>query len=228
MRPIPIAQYLNQFGRAEPTQGDRARESVLLKTRILSTPADIDARVEEAFERGRREGLAAARDECEAAFAAERRQWDEREAEQRIAWQANEYAQLADKIEGAMVAIEDELARSVARILKPFLIEERVKQVTQALSETLSRILSRDAPAALKITGPEALLGVPARQARLASGNGRICRGRRRRRDRRGPSHHHQVAASGVDRPYRSHWRVRRANGPEAPRNHHHQASQRA
>ena len=135
MRPIPIAQYLNQFGRAEPTQGDRARESVLLKTRILSTPADIDARVEEAFERGRREGLAAARDECEAAFAAERRQWDEREAEQRIAWQANEYAQLADKIEGAMVAIEDELARSVARILKPFLIEERVKQVTQALSE---------------------------------------------------------------------------------------------
>ncbi|MGO8798184.1 MAG: hypothetical protein ACLQJL_03765 [Roseiarcus sp.] len=160
MRPIPIAQYLNQFGRAEPTQGDRARESVLLKTRILSTPADIDARVEEAFERGRREGLAAARDECEAAFAAERRQWDEREAEQRIAWQANEYAQLADKIEGAMVAIEDELARSVARILKPFLIEERVKQVTQALSETLSRILSRDAPAALKITGPEALLGV--------------------------------------------------------------------
>jgi hypothetical protein len=161
MRPIPIAQYLNQFGRAEPTQGDRAkRESVLLKSRILSTPADIDARIEEAFERGRQEGLAAARGECEATLAVERGQWDERETAERLAWQANEYAGFADKVELAMAAIEDELAKSVARILKPFLIEERVKQVTQALSENLSKILSNDAPAALKITGPEALLSV--------------------------------------------------------------------
>lgn len=161
MRPIPIAQYLNQFGKAELAQGNRLqRESVLLKSRILSTPADIDARIEEAFERGRQEGLAAARGECEAALAVERRQRDAREAAERLAWQANEYARLAEKIERAMAAIEDELAKSVARILKPFLVEERVKQVTRALSENLSRILSKDAPAALKITGPEALLSV--------------------------------------------------------------------
>ncbi len=161
MRPIPIAQYLNQFGKAEPTQGGRPlRESVLLKSRILSAPADMDARIEEAFERGRREGLAAARGECEAALAVERGQRDEREAAERLAWQADEYARLAEKIEFAMAAVADELAKSVARILKPFLIEERVKQVTQALSENLSKILSKDAPAALKITGPEALLSV--------------------------------------------------------------------
>ncbi|MGA2793358.1 MAG: hypothetical protein ABSE69_07450 [Roseiarcus sp.] len=161
MRPIPIAQYLNQFGKGEPTQGDRPkRESVLLKSRILSAPADIDARIEQAFERGRLEGLAAARGECEATLAVERSQWDEREAAERLAWQANEYAGFADKIERAMAAIEDELAKSVARILKPFLVEERIKQVTLALSENLSRILSKDAPAALKITGPEALLSV--------------------------------------------------------------------
>jgi hypothetical protein len=168
MRPIPIAQYLNQFGKADPTQGDRPqRESVLLKPRVLSIPADMDTRVEEAFERGRQEGLAAARAESEAALALERSQWDERETAERLAWQANEYARFAEKIELAMVAIEDKLAQSVARILKPFLIDERLKQVTQALSENLSRILSKDAPAALKITGPEALLS--ALRDRLAS-----------------------------------------------------------
>jgi hypothetical protein len=161
MRPIPIAQYLNQFGKAEPTHGERPqRESLLLKSRILSSPADMDARVAEAFERGRLEGLAAARGECEAALAVERAQWDVRATAERLDWQANEYAGFAEKIERAMAAIEDELAKSVARILKPFLVEERIKQVTQALSENLSRILSNDAPAALRITGPEALLGV--------------------------------------------------------------------
>lgn len=161
MRPIPIAQYLNQFGKAEPTQGPRPlRENVLLKSRILSTSADIDTRVGEAFERGRREGLAAAGAECEATIAAERGQWEEREAADRLAWQANEYGQLAEKIESALGAIEQELAGAVARILKPFLIEERVKQVTQALSENLSKILTGDPPGALKITGPETLLNV--------------------------------------------------------------------
>jgi uncharacterized protein (DUF2267 family) len=161
MKPIPIAQYLNQFGKAAPTRSDRLqRESVLLKSRILSTPADIDGRIEEAFERGRRQGMAAARSECEAALALQRSQQDERDAAERLAWQANEYARFAEKIEDAMAAIEDKLAKGVARVLKPLLIEERVKQVTQALSENLSKILSKDAPSALRITGPEALLSV--------------------------------------------------------------------
>jgi len=161
MRPIPIAQYLNHLGRAEPTQPDRVpRDNVLLKPRVLSMPADIDARIEEALERGRQEGLAAGRAESAAALAQEQAGRDEEENERRLAWQANEYARLAEKIELAMAAIEDSLALAVARILKPFLIEERVKSITEALSENLSRILSKDTPAVLKITGPEALLGV--------------------------------------------------------------------
>ena len=161
MRPIPIAQYLNQFGRAEPTQIDRGlRDNVLLRPRVLSTPADIDARIEEALERGRQEGLAAGRAESTTAFARERAEWDERENMQRLAWQASEYARFAEKIERGMAAIEDRLAEAVARILKPFLIEEQVKHITEALSENLSRILSKDTPAVLKITGPEALLSV--------------------------------------------------------------------
>lgn len=164
MRPIPIAQYLNQFGKANPARIDSPQlESVLLKPRILPAPAppvNIDAQLEEAKELGRQEGLAAAREEFEASLALERKDRDDREVARRLAWQANEYARFAEKIEHAMAAIEGKLAQGVARILKPILIEERAKQVTDALSENLSKILSRDAPALLKITGPEALLSV--------------------------------------------------------------------
>jgi hypothetical protein len=161
MRPIPIAQYLNQFGRAEPTPADRVhRDSVLLRPRVLSTPADTEARVEEAYARGKMDGLEIARADAAAALSLEQTDREARENARRLAWQANEIGQFAEKIEGAMTAIEDRLAQSVARILKPFLVEERVKHITDALSENLSKILSRDTPALLKITGPEALLSV--------------------------------------------------------------------
>jgi hypothetical protein len=161
MRPIPIAQYLNQFGRAEPTPADRVhRDSVLLRPRVLSTPADTEARVAEAYARGKMDGLEIARADAAAALSLEQTDREAQENAWRLAWKVNEIAQFAEKIEGAMAAIEDRLAQSVARILKPFLVEERVKHITDALSENLSKILSRDTPALLKITGPEALLSV--------------------------------------------------------------------
>jgi hypothetical protein len=161
MRPIPIAQYLNQFGRAEPTPADRVhRDSVLLRPRVLSMPADTEARVEEAYARGKMDGLELAHAESAAALSLEQTEREARENARRLAWQANEVAQFAEKIEGAMAAIEDRLAQTVSRILKPFLVEERVKHITDSLSENLSKILSRDTPALLKITGPEALLSV--------------------------------------------------------------------
>jgi flagellar biosynthesis/type III secretory pathway protein FliH len=161
MRPIPIAQYLNQFGRAEPTPADRVhRDSILLRPRVLSVPADTEARIEEAYARGKMEGLEAARAESADALSLERADWQARENARRLAWQANDMAQFADKIDGAMATIEERLAQSVARILKPFLVEERVKHITDALAENLSKILSRDTPTLLKITGPEALLSV--------------------------------------------------------------------
>jgi hypothetical protein len=162
MKPIPIAQYLNQFGRVEAGQGERAqKESVLLRPRPLpAPPIDIETRLTEALEKGRQEGLAAGRAEMAAALAFERSHAAEKEAAERLAWQAGEYGRFADKIEVAFGELEDRIARSVARILKPFLNEERVKQVTHALCENLSRILSNESPSALKITGPEALLRV--------------------------------------------------------------------
>ncbi|MGA2044492.1 MAG: hypothetical protein ABSG83_14105 [Roseiarcus sp.] len=165
MRPIPIAQYLNQFGRVNGARIDPPHDGPAARPRVLSVPADsvplnIDAQLGEAVERGRQEGLAAARAEFAAAILAERKELEERDAARRLAFQANEYARFGEKIENAMAAIEDGLAQTVARILKPYLSEAVARQASEALSDALSRILSRDAPSLIKITGPEPLLGL--------------------------------------------------------------------
>jgi flagellar biosynthesis/type III secretory pathway protein FliH len=162
MRPIPIAQYLNQFGKANAARIEPPQQSLLLRPKPLPAPLtiNIEAELAEAAERGRQEGLEAARAEFAAALALERKSWEDGEVARRLAWQASEYARFAEKIERAMTAIEDRVAQAVARILKPFLNEERARKITESLSENLSKILSRDAPAMLKITGPEALLNM--------------------------------------------------------------------
>ena len=164
MRPIPIAQYLNQFGRVNGAKIDPPQDGAGARPRVLSVPANppppinIDAQLEEAAERGRQEGLAVARAEFAAAIASERKEWEDRESARRLAWQANEFARFAEKIDRATAAIEERLAQSVARILKPYLTEALARQASEALTETLSRILSGETPSMLQITGPEALL----------------------------------------------------------------------
>ena len=149
MRPIPIAQYLNQFGRASSRRrADRVhRDSVLLRPRVLSTPADIEARIEEAYGRAAKHGRSGRR-----ARGMRPRPclWSRRDsggaARTRggLPGRRMNMRNSPRKSKRAMAAIEDRLAQSVARILKPFLIEERVKHITDALSENLSKILSRE------------------------------------------------------------------------------------
>ena len=107
MRPIPIAQYLNQFGRVNGAKIDPPQDGAGARPRVLSVPANppppinIDAQLEEAAERGRQEGLAVARAEFAAAIASERKEWEDRESARRLAWQANEFARFAEKIDRA-------------------------------------------------------------------------------------------------------------------------------
>jgi flagellar biosynthesis/type III secretory pathway protein FliH len=164
MKPIPIAQYLNRFERAEPTpvEATPRRHAVLLKPRSTPVPVveDAEAGLHEAFERGRQEGFAAARAEAAAALArqtSEQKEWMEAE---RLAFQTGEYARLADEISAGLFEIEERIAQTVAGILRPYLAQEQSKRVIQALSENLGRILSGDSPALLKIAGPEYVLNV--------------------------------------------------------------------
>jgi hypothetical protein len=163
MKPIPIAEYLNRFERAEPTAIEPPRRSNLLLKPTRPAPApveDVEARLVEAFERGREEGLAAGRAQSVEALARRTAEEDERADAERLAFQSGEYARLADKVEVGLNEIEERIAASVARILRPYLAQEQSKRVIQALSDSLARILSGDSPALLKIAGPHPVLSV--------------------------------------------------------------------
>jgi len=161
MKPIPIAQYLNRFERVGAAGFAEAprQPPALMKPRVAATTVeDIEARLHEAFERGRQEGFAAARAEGEAALARHDGELDQRLQAERVAFQAEGYAKLADHISAGLAEIEARIADGVAHILRPYLSQEQSKRVIQALSETLGRILSSESAALLKISGPEAVL----------------------------------------------------------------------
>ena len=162
MRPIPIAQYLNRFERVEATDMDDSPKhpSLLLKPRIVAAVDDTEARVHEAFERGRQEGLAAAQAEANEALACQQSAFEERSAAERAAFQAQECAKLADQISAGLAEIESRIAEVVANILRPYLAEEQSKRVILALSDNLGRILSSESAGLLKISGPEAVLNL--------------------------------------------------------------------
>ena len=85
-------------------------------------------------------------------------EFEERAKAERIAFQREEYAALADQISAGLSEIEARIAEAAAHILRPYLAQEQSKRVIQALSETLGRILSSESPELLKISGPEAVL----------------------------------------------------------------------
>ena len=160
MRPIPIAQYLTRFERVEPANVGAApkQSAALLKPRAVAALEDTDALLREAFERGRQEGLAAGRAETEAALIQQHRELEDQLKIERVAFQAQEYAKLADQVSEAMVEVEGRIAEAVSHILRPYLAQEQSKRVIQALSSNLGRILSSESVPVLKISGPEQVL----------------------------------------------------------------------
>jgi|SRR5579872_2907135 hypothetical protein len=162
MRPIPIAQYLNRFERAEPTALETSpRQSPFApKPRVAPAADDIESRLREAYEKGRHDGFASARNEADAVFADHKDEQEERAKAERLAFQANECAKFAEQIATGLIEIEGRIAATVADILRPYLAQEQTSRVIKALSENLARILSGDSPAVLKISGPEFMLSV--------------------------------------------------------------------
>ena len=78
---------------------------------------------------------------------------------ERLDFQLNEYAQLADVIATGLVEIEQRIASSVARILAPFLTNEVSKQVIDELCDNIARLRAGGSSGLIKIRGPERLLG---------------------------------------------------------------------
>ena len=170
MKPIPIAQYLNQVSRPAPVAPEAsAKATVLARTLpapqlVENTQERLNARLEEAYQRGLREGRESARVEAEETSRQRQADLAKAASDERDAFRADECAALAEKISLGLKTIETLIAESVARILKPYLIDAHSKQVLGALHETLTRMFSSPISDIIEISGPEGLVD-PLRKA---------------------------------------------------------------
>lgn len=171
MRPIPIAQYLNQQGRGVSAARAPVFEAAPQlqaqpqpQPRSMPSAAELEAQIDQAFAKARQEGLASARIELEAALAKDKAERDERELADRLSFRATEYAKLSNRIGEGLKEIESRIADSVARILKPYVNELQQRQIEQALIDQIKSLLSAGSPDIIKITGPKEKLDLMAQK----------------------------------------------------------------
>ncbi|MGO4870878.1 MAG: hypothetical protein ACLPGW_09750 [Roseiarcus sp.] len=162
LRDAATAAHTRAFGdeheRADPDWRSSSRAAAPSQPCETAPDPEIEARIAEAYERGLREGAAAARaDEAETQARLLARQ-QERALMERLDFQVNEYAALADVIATGLVEIEQQIAATVSRILAPFLTSELTKQIVDQLCANIARLRAGGSPGLIKIRGPERLL----------------------------------------------------------------------
>ncbi len=119
---------------------------------------EVEARVAEAYDRGLREGAAAARAEEAEALARQLANREKRASVERLDFQRTEYARVVEAIAAGLLDIEQRIAATVAGILAPFLTSVVSNQVVEELCANLARLRAGGTPGLIKIRGPERLL----------------------------------------------------------------------
>jgi len=199
MKPVPILQYLDHFGRVgqaetqpvappppapapfrpralhlAPEAAPRPAPAVVRALREMTltnaeappaprrrqpTEAEIEARIAEAYERGRADGAEAARIEDAETFEREIAGERERATVAQLDFELNEYAKLADVVSSGLQEIEQRIAEAVARIVGPLISRAAADKVIDGLCDDLARLrVGGGGPAMIKIRGPERVL----------------------------------------------------------------------
>ena len=135
-----------------------ARESP--PTEELTKPDDIPAKVNDAYARGREQGLAEGRVEASDRHAAELAAAREQAETQQQELRLSEYAELEASIRSGFKQVEDNIGGAVARILAPFLSQEVVKRAVDELAKATARLSAGSPPGLIKIRGPERVLAL--------------------------------------------------------------------
>ncbi|MGA2487607.1 MAG: hypothetical protein ABSF49_16690 [Roseiarcus sp.] len=151
---LPLSRALQEMGspRAESAPAPRPRPPA------VPSEAEIEARIVEAYERGRREGAAAAR--AEAGENLEREVAGERQRAMvaQLDFQLNEYAQIAEAVSAGLQEIEQRIAEVVARLVEPLVARATADRIVEALCDNLARLRVGGSPGLIKIRGPERVL----------------------------------------------------------------------
>ena len=172
MTVVPIAQYLVQFGKDVAIEAEAGREILPLQQSFdPRAEEELALKLEAANAAAREEGQAAAAAEFDLALAEERARFEEHLAGAREAWLAEEGQRLGAAAETALAELERRLADSVARILEPFLETLLREQVVAELARTLSALTAEGEPL-LRVSGPASL--VEALKEKLGASRGAV------------------------------------------------------
>jgi len=114
--------------------------------------------IEEAYERGKREGAAAVQTEFDIKLVEQRTRHVMKLAADRHRGAAENAKNMAGQLIGAVKDMEAEICRCVAGVLAPFLADAVRRQAIEDLAATLSLMVKEHRPASLKVEGPGDLL----------------------------------------------------------------------
>ncbi|MCI4678835.1 hypothetical protein K9U39_00940 [Rhodoblastus acidophilus] len=178
MKPVPFAQYLarqQQAAGPEPSEPRRwpprakaadapaepPRKSPLLRE-VEKPGAERDSEFARRLEQGRSEALDEGREAARKELDQERRrlreEMDAEIAKARAQWAEEEAAHLAQAHRAAFDALEQRCAQAVANILRPFLVQQSIVRVTDALVENMEALFAARVQSMFEISGPADLL----------------------------------------------------------------------
>jgi hypothetical protein len=157
MRPIPIAQYLNQMARVEPTVSPPLVAEVV-RPRLVMTPEETERRIQEAYARGLREGRESVQAEADERIEQTRADLRADQERARAAAGAEAVSHLSVQISEGFENVHARIAEGVARVVRPVLTLAQARLVERTLADGVARLLSNDGPELLRISGPAVLL----------------------------------------------------------------------
>lgn len=193
MKPVPFAQYIARQQqsdsapaeapgntptwppRAKTLPGEPPKPSPLLRKIDKEQPDKAEEtarRLEQGHLRAFTEGREAARKELEDERSHMREALNGEIAKARAQWAAEEAARLAEAHRAAFDSFEQRCAQAVANILRPFLVQQAIARVTEALVDNLETLFAARAPALFEVSGPADLLD--ALKEKFAARNARM------------------------------------------------------
>lgn len=156
----PVAEYLMQFGAqadVEPAL-DLCGEVTISPIWKQELEEDLETALESARESGRVVGFEAAQAEFEATLDRERKSFEERLAAGRQEWTRKEGERLSETLAAALRTMEESIAESVARVLRPFIVDSLRRQMLDQLVDHIATMIGNNEKILIKIAGPTDLL----------------------------------------------------------------------
>lgn len=155
MSVVPAAPFLTDFGIRPlvPEPEEEPRQALAVGGEI-----DWTGQVEEAYARGIEEGRQAAAADTIARLDEQKAASEHSLAAARQAWCEDQGPQIAELITTAIRDMEDRLALSAERVLRPFLAQAVRDQAISQLRSIIDELVVMNPGITLEISGPEDLL----------------------------------------------------------------------